>query len=271
MKWPRWTRNPASGVSLPGRSRRQSWLRTTLLRPLYFCARGYVQVEISATICRRPVRSEEQRLAVGSDVSVCVAKRAVDRRAEIHRLRPGVIHRLARRHEQVVVPDSSPVREKEQLESVKANDCTLVVPRSIELRDQLRISKRSVSHSFAYVDVEQATPAGSVAAEEEKRTAAIVVLEEARALVLGPVAISGCRSRQRVCSRVAGPPSSPRTPAMIYPPRVRWRMQRVRRCCCGTSRTPILPARSRRWPAPTICSSSRRPTTGLCDAGQHLA
>src|SRR5207237_6348614 len=129
---------------------------TIPLRPLYFCARGYVQVETSATqrtICGRPVRREEQRLAVGSDVSLYVAKRAVDRRAEIHGLRPGVIHRLARRHEQAVVPDSSPVREKEQLESVKANDCTLVVPRSIELRDQLRISKRSVSHSFAYVDV----------------------------------------------------------------------------------------------------------------------
>src|SRR3989442_12704711 len=93
MKWPRWTRNPASCVSLPGRSRRQSWLRTTLLRPLYFCARGCVQVEISATrrtICWRPLRSEEQHLAVGSDVSLYVAKRAVDRRAEIHRLRPGV-------------------------------------------------------------------------------------------------------------------------------------------------------------------------------------
>ena len=80
MKWPRWTRNPASGVSLPGRSRRQSWLRTTLLRPLYFCARGYVQVEISATrrtICWRPVRSEEQHLAVGGDVGLYVAKRAL--------------------------------------------------------------------------------------------------------------------------------------------------------------------------------------------------
>ena len=125
MKWPRWTRNPASGVSLPGRSRRQSWLRTTLLRPLYFCARGYVQVEISATrrtICWRPVRSEEQHLAVGGDVGLYVAKRAVDRRAEIHRLRPGVIHRLARRHEQVVFP--TPVRSEKKNSSSPSKRAT---------------------------------------------------------------------------------------------------------------------------------------------------